>query len=300
MLFLRGDIARKFAPAAYGFYLKSSLRHQRKRIARLLLESTRSLPLDADRFDGLSKRAFARAAAYEYDQFSSIARASGRIQRLATLFPMLRNKCDVLEVSCGDGLTGALISHGNHDVILSDIRDWRLGNARQLDFALWNVADKSNLAGAQFDLIVAYNATEHWEDPATALTNLLSLCKPGGFVLLDFGPLFNSPWGLHAWSISFPYPQFLFSRELVESRIRTIGVNDLGTEGASLQPTNGWSISAFRDLWRSCGAKVISNIEDRDFRYLNFVEEFSSCFKGRNVTLDDLTVNSIEIVLQKI
>ena len=34
-------------------------------------------------------------------------------------------------------------------------------------------------------------------------------------------------------------------------------------------------------------------------RYLNFVEEFGGCFRGRGLALEDLTINSIEIVLCK-
>lgn len=188
---------------------------------------------------------------------------------------------------------------GGHDVTLADIRDWRSDGARHLPFVEWDVGAAPDFSQQRFDLVLAYNATEHWELPATALRNLLSLCKPGARLLLDFGPLFNSPWGLHAWSIGFPYPQFLFDHEFIEAQIERVGVSDLGESVRTLQPTNGWSVAAFRSLWRDCGAEVLLSAEDRDFRYLNFIEEFAPCFRGRRLTLEDLTVNSIEIVLAK-
>lgn len=299
MRFSMGQLASRLAPLAYSNYIARDARQQRERLGRLLSESISPALLDNAQFDALMARPFPRAAAYDYDPFSSTARAAVRIQRLAALFPMLKSRKDILEVSCGDGLVGALIAHGEHRVTLTDVRDWRSEPARHLGFTSWDVCSSPVLEPEQFDLVVAYNATEHWEDPPTALRNLLSLCRKGGFVLLDFGPLFNSPWGLHAWSLSFPYPQFLFSRQLIENRVREIGVSDLGVAGATMQPTNGWPISAFRELWSRCGAKVVSNAEDRDYRYLNFIEEFATCFKGRGLGFDDVTVNSIEIVLEK-
>jgi SAM-dependent methyltransferase len=297
--FSLGMLASKYAPLPYKFYVENEEKRQFKRVERLLSETGGSAGLADDCFDQLMVRGFPRSAAYDYDPFSATVRASIRIQRLAKLFPMLKSPRKVFEVSCGDGLVGSLVSHGGHRVTLADIRDWRSEPAMRNEFITWDVCGDLMLKPDQFDIVLAYNATEHWSDPGKALANLLSLCKPGGYVLLDFGPLFNSPWGLHAWSIGFPYPQFLFSRQLIDAKIRTIGVSDLGNSENAVQPTNGWSLANFRTLWRESRARIISNLEDRDHRYLDFVEEFAGCFKGRGLHIDEITVNSIEIVLQK-
>lgn len=294
-----GRIASRIAPHAYSRYLDFSAQRQRTRIERLLADTTAPLILDEAQFAELVGRRFPRAASYEYDRFSAVARAAGRVQRLKALLPELLSPSQVIEVSCGDGFVGAVMALGGHDATLADIRDWRSDGARHLPFVKWDVGAEPTFTQQRFDLVMAYNATEHWELPATALTNLLSLCKPGARLVLDFGPLFNSPWGLHAWSIGFPYPQFLFDRKFIEAQIGQMGVNDLGEAGHALQPTNGWSIDAFHNLWRGCDAEILFSAEDRDFRYLDFIEEFAACFRGRNLRFDDLTINSIEIVLGK-
>lgn len=295
-----GELASKYAPAAYRAYVESERKGQKDRVSRLLAATSAPAELPEADFDRLLARSFSRSATYGYDAFSSTARAAGRIQRLATLFPMLTSRREVLEVSCGDGLVGSLLDVAGQSVTLADIRDWRLEPARQLAFKTWDVCGDLVFDRDRFDLVIAYNATEHWPDPRAALENLLALCKPGGFVLLDFGPLFNSPWGLHAWSVGFPYPQFLFPRAVIDARIRTMGVSDLSSQATELQPTNGWSLKEFRRLWASIDVKVISLFEDSDTRYLDLVEEFSGCFQGRGLTLEEITVNSIEIVLHKI
>ena len=294
-----GKLASRVAPHTYGRYIDFSLQRQRTRIARLLADCTPPVLLDAQGFYDLMSRRFPRAATYEYDRFSATARAGTRVQRLASLVPALLEPREVLEVSCGDGLVGAVLAIGGHEVTLADVRDWRSDGARHLPFVEWDVGTAPTLEERRFDLVIAYNAAEHWADPQAALQHLLALCKPGGRVVLDFGPLFNSPWGLHAWSLGFPYPQFLFNRSFIDAQIARIGVGDLGNVDVAVQPTNGWAIAEFRALWRRCGAVTLSNLEDHDHRYLNFIEEFGPCFQGRGLGLEDLTINSIEVVLEK-
>lgn len=294
-----GQLARRLAPHVYARYVDRARHQQRQRIARLLADPTPPTLLGVESWDALMARSLPRSSEYPYDRFSATGRAGGRVQRLASLLPALQRPCTVLEVSCGEGLVGAVMAVGGHEVVLTDIRDWRSDGARHLPFVQWDVGDAPPFDARRFDLVVAYNATEHWTDPDTALAHLLAACKPGGYVVLDFGPLFNSPWGLHAWSLGFPYPQFLFDREVINTGIARIGVNDVGHAASVLQSTNGWTIESFRTLWQRCGAATLQLTEDRDYRYLDFVEEFGPCFRGRGLSLEDLTINSIEIVLQK-
>lgn len=293
-----GVMASRMAPNSYRKYLDWAAGRQRERVTELLARPGTPAVLPAGRFDQLLAERFARAAPYDYDAFSATTRAGGRLQRLAKLLPELKRPQRILEVSCGDGLVGKLLSHGGHEVVLTDMRDWRSAPARDLPFVAWNACESPCAEFGSFDLVLAYNATEHWERPDQALANLLGLCRAGGQVLLDFGPLFNSPWGLHAWDVGFPYPQFLFDRELIVQRVREMGVGDLGQQSDALQPTNGWSVGQFRALWRQCGAEVRWNFEDRDERYLDFIERHAASFCGRGLALEDVTINSIEILLR--
>ena len=235
-----GTFASRFTPCMYGRYLKSSRLKQQQRVAKLLARSSPPTFLDSDAlFDALQGRSYPKAAAYGYDDFSGFCRASERLVRLGTLLPELKNPCRILEVSCGDGLTGYLLAEAGHDVRFSDIEDWRFKKARSLPFDQADICTGHSGELGQFDVVIAYNATEHWKDPSLALRHLLKFCRPDGLIVLDFGPLFNSPWGLHAWCFNFPYPQFLFSKAFIEDKVRSTGVTDLARNLENLQETNG-------------------------------------------------------------
>lgn len=300
MIVSLAPLASRCVPRAYGRRLAFQEPLRRHRIGAALTHG--AVPaLIEDRFEELEARSFPLAAGtYRYDRFSCVVCSAERLARLAKILAVLDSPKRILEVSCGDGWTGSLLALGGHQVALSDVKNWRHERCREVPFLEWDVCSGAPPQVAPFDLIVAYNATEHWSDPAAALQSLLALLNVGGQLLLDFGPLFNSPWGLHAWSVRIPYPQFLFSKPFIERKVAELGVDDLGQHTSTLQPTNGWTLEQFRTLWKACGAEMVSNLEDHDFRYLALIEEFPSCFQGRGLNFYEITVNSIEVLLRRV
>lgn len=60
------------------------------------------------------------------------------------------------------------------------------------------------------DLIISIDAFEHFAAPAGILAEMHRLLKPGGEVLVSFGPPWRHPLGGHTFSV-FPWAHLLFS-----------------------------------------------------------------------------------------
>lgn len=237
---------------------------------------------------------------YGYDPFSTWKRGAERANHLLGLPGMHRPGRAVLEVACGDGMAGFLLAGYGHDVQLTDVVDWRDGRARGIAFTETDVCENLPFAEASFDLIYSYNAFEHFPAPATALSEIIRVCRPGGLMYFQFGPLYASPWGLHAYRmLRMPYPQFLFSAEFVQEKLREIGIHDLGQELSDLQYTNQWRVDQFHALWEGSRCEIIDEHVYRDASHLDLVERFPQCFQGRDLTYDDITIQSVYVTLRK-
>jgi SAM-dependent methyltransferase len=60
------------------------------------------------------------------------------------------------------------------------------------------------------DVIVSLDSFEHYEDPAGILETMHRILKPGGSVLVAFGPPWYHPYGGHLFSV-FPWAHLVFS-----------------------------------------------------------------------------------------
>jgi len=237
---------------------------------------------------------------YGYDPFSTWQRGAERAKDLLSLSGMQRPGGTVLEVACGDGMTGFLLAGYGHDVQLTDVVDWRDGRARGIAFTDSNVCERLPFAEASYDLIYSYNAFEHFPAPASALSEIVRVCRPGGLMYFQFGPLYASPWGLHAYRmLRMPYPQFLFSAEFIKEKLQEMGIQDLGQELSDLQFTNQWRVDQFHALWEGSQCQIIDEHVYRDAGHLDLIERFPQRFQGRGLTYDDLTIQSVYVTLRK-
>lgn len=252
-----------------------------------------------DKFDELQSAYFKWWADYDYDAYSTWRRGCERALSLLKRPELQKPSLNVLDAGCGDGMTGVGLASYGHQVTLNDSEDWRDARAKPLKFVQGDICGTLPLASESFDLAISYNAFEHVDNPAKALNELVRLCKRGGLLYIEFDPLYSSPLGLHAFSFFMPYPQFLFSPKLIETKLRELSVRDLGRTSAELQATNKWRLSQFRDLWRESGCEVVSLVEGIESRQIGAVEKFPNAFRGRGLTIDDLTVSAIAVMLRK-
>lgn len=238
---------------------------------------------------------------YGYDSYSAWRRASERTLSVLRVLELQHPGKRVLEIAAGDGMTGQVLSTYGHDVTLCDIEDWRDDRAKSLPFVACDVCDSVPLDDSSFDLIVSFNAFEHFIDPLSAFLEVKRLCRANGIIVLSFDPLYCSPWGLHAYrALRMPYPQFLFSRPFIDRKIEHLGIHDLGKKMYTLQPLNEWRIDQFEGLWHNDSFKIMEEQVGENWTQLETVVQYANAFRGRNLTVRDLVAHGINVILRKL
>jgi SAM-dependent methyltransferase len=129
----------------------------------------------------------------------------------------------LVDFACGLGYQAvALIENGANRVLGIDSNGRVLDAAREtvhsraLDkkIALKTALDPSDKGS--FDIVLSQNGMEHFEEPERALDTMLAALKPGGKMLLTFGPPWLSPYGAHMqFFTNVPWVNLLFSERTV-------------------------------------------------------------------------------------
>jgi SAM-dependent methyltransferase len=119
----------------------------------------------------------------------------------------------VIDFGCGEGLEVIDIAkRGARRVIGVDSREGILQTARG-NAAAAGVGSSCLFATStkEFaDLVISVDAFEHFDRPAEILDIMNKLLRPGGEVLVSFGPTWYHPLGGHLFSV-FPWAHLLFS-----------------------------------------------------------------------------------------
>jgi SAM-dependent methyltransferase len=271
----------------------------RAEISRLLERQGDSIFLDSDELFNALQQAYDPLPEYGYDQFSTWRRGFQRALALLDHPDLRKVGLVILEAACGDGMTGYALASYGHYCLLNDIEDWRDPRAKSLPFVLGDMCLGLPLASGTFDLVCSYNSFEHVEDPEQALAELMRVSKKGALIYLHFGPLYCSPWGLHAYrTLRMPYPQFLFSPTFIDEKLRKLGIRDLGRQMSKLQPLNRWRLEQFQRLWRESGCLVESLSLHSEYAYLDVVKRYPQAFRGYGLTFEDVTITSISVLLR--
>lgn len=270
------------------------------RVASILSDPTPPTTLDAEHeFERLQSE-FPPLPEYGYDDVSLAQRAA---DRLTSAFGCLERKdgpMTYLDVGAGDGTLGAMLAGVGHCVFLCDLQDWRKPAARNLRFDQADCCTGLPYEHDTFDLVTSFNSFEHMADPAAAFAELVRVTKPGGIIYLDFGPLYASPWGLHAYrSLLMPYPQYLFSKEFITAKLRELGISDLGEERTELQFVNGWCPRHYEAVWASHNLEPVAGYTHSVQNFWYLVQRYPACFRGRNLTYEDITTANLKRVFRK-
>jgi len=118
----------------------------------------------------------------------------------------------VLDFGCGPGVEAVEIAeHGACRVVGVDLRKkWLRMAAARAEAA--GVSDRCTFAktwAGPVDVIICLDCFEHFADPEAVLRQMRLLLKPGGRVLVSFGPPWKHPLGGHVYSI-FPFSHLIF------------------------------------------------------------------------------------------
>ena len=197
-------------------------------------------------------------------------------------------------------MLGLALKSFGHKVVLLDSEDWRDARARNLEFVAADCCASLPFPDNSFDLVCSYNSFEHLPDPAAALRQIARTIRPGGLIHLDFGPIYTGPWGLHAYrTLRMPYPQYLFSEGFIRQKLSDLGIWDLGKKRSELQYLNKWKLTDFYGLSEQSGCTFVNLVVGRDESGISLVSKFPEAFRGRGLTLDDLTASNIIVTLRK-
>lgn len=189
----------------------------------------------------------------------------------------------VIDFGCGDGLQAVAIARRVPDcrVIGLDIQPRMLERARQRARAL-GVAGRCRFAPAtdeRADVILSIDAFEHFSDPGAILKTMNEQLKPGGEVMVSFGPTWLHPFGGHLFSV-FPWAHLIFSeRALIRWRaqFRSDGAQRFSEVDGGL---NQILISEFERLVESSPLAVawLETVPIRQWSFLRFrpFREFGS------------------------
>ena len=113
--------------------------------------------------------------------------------------------------------------------------------------------DPVPLPAASFDVVMCCDVIEHLPDPARFVADFRRLLKPGGWLLLSFGPPWYHPHGKHMW-VKLPgwWTHLLFPRPAV---MRAAGADSTATwADLGLQRL---SVGKFERVMRASGFRAV-------------------------------------------
>jgi SAM-dependent methyltransferase len=223
--------------------------------------------------------------------------------RAAEILRLAKDKADTmnsfLELACWDGMTSCFLKRLGKMATAIDIRADGFDERAASEGAKFLQMDAAHLRfdDETFDFVFSYNAFEHFPEPELVLQEAIRVVKKGGYIYLAFGPLYMSPKGSHGYrSITVPYHQLLFPKELLEDFTLARGLSPVTLNGL-----NKWSVEDYRRLWNR-HSHILRKLRYRETYnplHVDLIARFPSCFKSKTACLDNLLVSDIEALFER-
>jgi SAM-dependent methyltransferase len=299
------NLARKLLPNGAKEKLSEFYYEQKLFKAARTLANMRGLSgvLDEKTFYRLLKQ-YPVGERMQYDDTSVLQRGQERADDMLSMMHQygVGNFNSVLELGAGEAMVSTQLQNAGKKVTAIEYRnddfDARAKNAGvellKMDAAALSFEDNS------FDFVFSYNCYEHFPKPDAVFSESLRVLRKGGLMSIRFAPLYHSPWGAHAYNIiGIPYCQFLFDKTFLNHYFAT-----KNSEKFIMDDTlNRWHVDKFRKLWNQEFKDKVKVKFYKEFRapyFLDLVIDHPSCFKNKITSLDDLVVNEIHAVFEKI
>ena len=143
-----------------------------------------------------------------------------------------------------------------------------------------------------FDLVTSYAAFEHFDQPPIMFENMKQLVKRGGYLYIDFSPLWRSADGHHMYrNVQFPYFHLIFSEKTIKEyygKNRFVDYNSY----------NKWSALDFLTLFSSNRDMQIVSLETvYQTRDLYFISAFPKLLN--QYSLEDLLISGFKVLFYK-
>jgi SAM-dependent methyltransferase len=275
---------------------------RRARSARRIFEAAGDSPawLGMAELDALQRTYSIEPMTYRYDAESLAAR--GR-ERAETMLAYVRRAAApprrFLDLGMWDGMTCRALREEGLAAVGVDIRVEGLDARAIQSGAAFAAMDAARLgfAAKSFDFIFSFNSFEHFPDPEAVLSEALRALRPGGYLYLDFGPVWLTPKGAHQFqTISVPYVECLFTKETLSEYAAAKGIPLMGFFWM-----NEWPLTRYRELWERYADRLerIAYYETYNADHVELIERYPSCFRSKTTVFDDLIVSNIEALFRK-
>jgi len=271
---------------------------EKLRTHRIFAAAPESPPyLDVNELERLQKK-YPPLPEYGYDAHTVEVRGIERSAQILRL-PGAKDAHSFLELGCLDGMVSCCLQRQGKKATAIDNREEGFDERalrEGVTLLKMNAADLQ-FEDESFDFVFSYDSFEHFSSPEDVLLEAIRVVKEGGHIYLEFGPLYYSPFGEHAYrSITVPYCQFLFPKNVI---------NDFATE-KGLDPidfshVNGWSLESYRELWGKY-AHLLTRVrydESHNLFHLNLIRAYSSCFKSKSNYFENFIVDNIRVLFRK-
>jgi ubiquinone/menaquinone biosynthesis C-methylase UbiE len=236
---------------------------------------------------------------YGYDVQSMEFRGNKRAAQILAL-PGFARAGSVLEVGCRDGMVSCALQRAGKSATAIDRPSEGFDHrARAAGVSMREMdAEEMQFHDEAFDGVFSYDTFEHVARPDRVLAECIRVTRKGGFIYLNFGPLYMSAFGEHAHrSITVPYCQHLFSQPVLSSYAADHHLTPLDPAGI-----NRWTLRDYRSLWKK-SADVVSverYTECLDISHLDLIRQHASCFRSKSDSFEEFTVAGIRILFKKI
>jgi len=296
------SIIKKIVPSSVNFGLLTILSKPKAIKAKRIFEQAPETPiwLEWDVLEELQQK-HSFPPVYGYDPQSFEKRGKQRARKILNLIRTETEKIrSFLELGCNDGMVSCVLQRMHACTTAIDIRSEGFDDraVREGVTLLQMDATSQAFKDESFDFVFSYNAFEHFAKPKSVLEEAIRVVRTGGYIYLNFAPLYMSPYGLHVYRlITIPYCQFLFPKELLQQF-----ANAKGLSAMPFPDVNGWTLEDFRKLWNQYShiLKRTMYYERLNVSHLDLIMKYPSCFKSKNKYFDNFIVSSIEVLFKKI
>ncbi len=238
-------------------------------------------------------------ADYGYDPESTRERGESRVSALLGLTGA-KESVTFLELGCWDGMVSCALQNTGKITTAIDARtegfDARAKDTgvkmQMMDVEALGFEDES------FDFVFSFDAFEHFQRPEVALAEAIRVVKKGGYIFLNFGPLYHSAFGEHAYNtITVPYCQFLFTDEMINELAVENGLDEINSSHVNRYP-----LGKYRDMWDEFSDRLerIEYLESFDKWNVDLIRKYPSCFRSKTEDFDELLVSSIDVLFRRI
>ena len=297
------NIAKQVVPKPILIHAWDSYCEFKARKAKQVFEAAPDTPawLDWDALETLQAAYPPFEWTYHYDLQTLKKRGQARMQEMLRLVrhekqPLTR----FLDLGSWDGTTCHMLQQLGKTAVGIDVRAEGLTEEVRLDQVPFSQMDASHLGFADnsFDFLFSYNSFEHFPEPERVLQEALRVLRPGGYLYVNFGPLYFSAKGAHLFrTINVPYCQFLFPKPLLVAFTKAKGI-----PLKEFHWMNEWKLAQYRDLWRTYSSQMETVVyyETHNADHLELITRYPSCFKSKVDSFDELLVAYIEGLFRKV